>query len=85
LIVPVPLVDAVAVNVTGVPAHIGPVGFAAMETVGVVLGALNVIEMELDVAVVDKKQEPPPLIVISQVTLSPFANVVVVYTLELPV
>ena len=72
--------DAVAVNVTDVPAQIGPDGDAAMLTVGVTY-AFTVIVIVFDVAVVDVKQVPP-VMVISQVTVLPLASVDVVYTFD---
>ncbi len=75
-IVPPPVLAAVAVNWTLVPAQIDPAGFAAIVTVGVLAG-VTVIVIVLDEAVVELIQVPP-LILISTVTASPLASVVVV-------
>ena len=65
---PPPVLLAVAVNSTLVPAQIAPDGLAVSSTVGVKLG-LTVIVIILDVAVVADRQDPP-LILISTVTWS---------------
>ena len=66
---------AVAVKVTDVPVQIGPAGFAIILTVGVEFG-FTAIVIVLDVAVVGTAQAR--LDVMITVTLSPFANALVV-------
>ena len=73
---------AVAVNVTDVPAQIGPDGDAAMLTVGVILEFTTMV-IVLDVAVVDVKQVPP-VTVITTSTVFPFASVELVKVLDAP-
>jgi hypothetical protein len=63
----------VAVNVTGVPAQIAPLGEAAIATDGVTF-AFTVIVIVFDVAVFVLRHVPP-LIVITQITWSPLASV----------
>ena len=82
MIVPPPVLAAVAVNVTGVPAQIAPVGIAAMETVGVRL-VFTIMVMVLELAVVAARHVPPAT-VISHVILSPVTNVVVVKVVDAP-
>ena len=70
--VPPPRLPAVAVNVTDVPAQMDADGEAAMLTVGVMLEVTDiVIVFEFTVLVV---RHPPPVIVIVQVTVLPFAS-----------
>ena len=59
-------------NVTEVPAQIAPTGFAVMETEGVTSG-FTIIVSALLVAVDAVRQEA--LLVSTQVTILPFANV----------
>ena len=72
LTVPPPRLAPVAVNVTGVPAQTAPEGEAAMVTVGVTLEfTVIVIVFELAVFVL---RQVPPVIVMVQVTVLPFAS-----------
>ena len=81
--VPPPVLEAVAVNVTGVPEQIAPEGEAPMLTAGVMLELTDmVIVFELAVFAL---RQVPPVIVMVQVTASPFANELDVYVFELPV
>ena len=66
------MLDAVAVNVTVVPAQIAPDGEATMLTAGVTLG-FTVIVMVFELAVLLVRQLPP-VIVMVQVTVLPFAS-----------
>jgi len=70
--VPVPVLAGVAVNVTGVLAHTGPAGLAAIATVGVMPGFTTIV-MVLDAAVFDVKQVAP-LIVIEQEMIVPLVR-----------
>ena len=65
--VPLPVLVALAVNVTDVPAQIKPCGETAILTAGV--EAITIINIVLEDAVFAVKQVPP-VIVISQVTAS---------------
>ena len=76
LTLPPPRLEAVAVKVTDVPAQMAPDGDAAMLTVGVTF-AFTVMVIVLDVAVVDVRQVPP-VTVITQLTASLLASVVLV-------
>ena len=60
--------------------HTGPAGFAVIFTVGVEFG-FTAVAIVLEPAVVEVKQVPP-VTVISQLTVLPFASVVVVNILE---
>jgi hypothetical protein len=71
--VPVPLLLAVAVKVTGVAAHTGPAGLTASVNVGLRFG-FTAIVIVLDAAVLDVKQFPP-LILIAQETIVPLVSV----------
>ena len=64
---------AVAVNVTDVPAHTGPVNVEPRLTAGVRFG-FTVIVMEFEEAVFTDRQDPP-VIVIAHVITSPFTSV----------
>jgi len=72
----------VAVKVTEIPAQIAPPGLAEIFTTGVKIGFTSMF-MVLEEAVGEARQAPP-LTVMSQVTVFPFANVVVVKVLEVP-
>ena len=74
--VPPPVLLAVAVNSTLVPAQIAPAGFAEIDTVGVMLEE-TVIVIAFETAVVAVKQLRPPVMVISTVTWSLFARLLV--------
>jgi len=78
--VPAPVLLAVAVKVTGVAAHTGPVGLTASINAGLRFG-FTAIVIVLDVAVFDVKQVPP-LIAIEQETVFPFDNVEALKVLE---
>ena len=81
LAAPPPRLDGVAVKVTDVPVQIAPEGEAPMLTVGVTVELTDIV-IVFDVAVFALRQVPP-VIVISHVTASLFASVVLVYVFEL--
>jgi len=68
--------DGVAVKVTDVPGQIAPEGEAPMLTVGVIVEFTTIV-IVFDVAVFVLRQVPP-VTVITQVTASLFASVVLV-------
>ena len=82
LTVPPPRSDGVAVKVTDVPAQIAPDGEAAIVTVGVTLAFTTMVSV-FEFAVLLLKQ-PPPVIVMVQVTVLPFAREVEVKLFEAP-
>jgi hypothetical protein len=71
---------AVAVKLTEVPAQIAPVGFGAIETVGVRIG-LTTIVIVFDEAVV-AEIHAPPVMLISHLTVLAFSNVLEVKIFE---
>ena len=67
VIVPVPVFDAVAVKVTGVPGQIAPGWFVLIITAGVRLGLTTTV-IGFDKAVLAVKQFPPVIVIIQDTT-----------------